>query len=321
MKARKAKNSTKIRENVPIPSNLDVLQPEWSEALSMHDKIHFELFRRDEFRLKNQQPFIISRKDLFMVFLITGGEGIHTFGQEEYYLKPGTLCFVAPGTITSSQSTINEYAGYLCVFTSAFYVLNLADKETLFHFTYFNTETSVSLQLNEPQTKYFYELFRDIEVEYLSDNATREDMIRALLMVLLLKAQRLVILNRKDCLVDNSNAGIRLTKSFTKLFEIDFEPLKNLQKIQIKSLAQYAVELHVTQNYLNDTIKAISGKTPGELIREKIIREASSLLLYTQLNIAEICYLLKFEDPSYFSRFFKRYTGLTPTEHRKQAIK
>ncbi|QHT70833.1 helix-turn-helix domain-containing protein [Rhodocytophaga rosea] len=294
------------------------LQQEWRDTLNKSGEIYFEIHRRDEYRLKSNPLIAPFRQDLYIIFLITGGEAVHNFGNQDYYLKPGILCFVSAGIFVSRQSTINEHAGYLCGFTSAFFSQNLSDKDSLLHYPFFNTEASVSLQLDTDQTSYFYNLFREMEEEYHSTNANKEELIRALLTILLQKAQRLVISDRTDCLVDNSNAGLRLTKAFTKLFEADFEPLKKLHGITTKHLSQYASNLHVTQNHLNDTIKAVSGKTPGELIRERIIKEASQLLLHTQLTIAEICFLLKFEDPSYFSRFFKRYTGLTPTQHRKQ---
>jgi len=317
MEKNKATFSFPTKVSHPKSKESGGLQQQWRDSLHKSVKIHFEIHRRDQYRLKSTQLIAPSRQDLFIIFLITGGEALYTFGDQEYYLKPGILYFASADIFVSRQSTINEHAGYLCGFTSAFFSQNLADKDSLSHYPFFNTEASVSLQLEKEQTAFFYNLFAEIEEEYYSTNVNKEDLIRALLTVLLQKAQRLVISDRKDCLVDTSNAGIRLTKAFTKLFEVDFEPLKNLQVIETKSLAQYAADLHVTQNHLNDTIKAVSGKTPGELIRERLIKEASQLLLHTQLSVAEICFLLKFEDSSYFSRFFKRYKGLTPTQHRK----
>ena len=132
------------------------------------------------------------------------------------------------------------------------------------------------------------------------------DLIRAFLTIILKKTQQLYQVPS----LENSNAGIRLTASFTKLFEEDFKTLSP------RSLEDYARQLNVTQNHLNDTVKAVTGKTPGTLIRERIIKEATQLLLHTRLSIAEICYMFNFTDPSYFTRFFKRYTGMTPGQYR-----
>ena len=57
--------------------------------------------------------------------------------------------------------------------------------------------------------------------------------------------------------------------------------------------------------------------TPGKIINNEIALEAKRQLAYTDLTIAEICYKLNFEDPSYFSRFFRRETGMTPNVFRK----
>jgi AraC-like DNA-binding protein len=319
MKKKRTIIHTQPKTPTPTPQNLRGLHREWSDALSKSSQAHFEIHHRDEYLLQSNQFLVPNRQDLFLIFLITGGEGVQTFGNDDHYLKPGILCFVSKGMLVSKELTINEHAGYVSAFTSEFFSQNLSDKDSLMRYPFFSTQGSVSLQLDRSQTTYFYQLFREMEEEYYSDNPNKEDLIRVLLTLLLEKAQRLVIFERNDCLVDNSNAGVRLTKAFTRLFEADFEPLKHLQIITTKSLAQYAADLHVTQNHLNDTVKAISGKTPGELIRERLIREASQLLLNTQLSIGEICFLLKFEDTSYFSRFFKRYTSLSPTQHRKSA--
>ncbi|WP_420152892.1 AraC family transcriptional regulator [Siphonobacter sp.] len=291
----------------------------WSEESIRASVAHFEIHRRDDFRFRCQQTIASNRLDFYMVILITGGEGIHTFGVNEYYLKPGMLCFVSPGMITSWQTTVDEHAGYFCAFTSDFFQENLKDQQTLASYPFFSIEGSSALYLDETQTQYFSNFFREIEGEYHSQKPHKADLIRAFLTVILQKAQRMMVCDPEQCLNDQSTAGLRLTKAFTKLFEQDFEPLKQLQPIQTETLASYAAKLNVTQNHLNDTIKAVAGKTPGELIRERTLKEASQLLLNTQLSVAEICFLLKFEDPSYFSRFFKRYTNRTPKQHREKA--
>jgi len=58
----------------------------------------------------------------------------------------------------------------------------------------------------------------------------------------------------------------------------------------------------------------------GELIRNRVILEAKRLLINLNMTVAEIADSLNFKDNSYFARFFKKYTGSTPEEFRKNNI-
>ena len=60
------------------------------------------------------------------------------------------------------------------------------------------------------------------------------------------------------------------------------------------------------------------GITPQDLLGEARIKHASRLLLETDLTIAEVSYDSGFADPKYFSRCFKKSTGLSPSEYKNQ---
>jgi AraC-like DNA-binding protein len=271
---------------------------------------HIEIHRRDQYHFKCRDIVFPNRLDFYMINLITGGEGIKTFGTQEYYLKPGMLAFVSPGIITSWQSLVDNHAGYFCTFTADF-----LQQET---YPFFEIGGNAVIQLNDEQLQSFNNYFRELEQEFMTDSPQRMAILKAFLTIILKKALGIYA---PPTHVDNGNAGLRLTTAFTKLFEKDFDALQQFKSATIKSLGEYAQLLNVTQNHLNDTVREVSGKTPGTLIRERIVKEASQLLMHTQLSVAEICFLFDFEDPSYFTRFFKRYTGTTPKSFReKQAV-
>lgn len=266
---------------------------------------HFEIHCKDEYHFQCRNLVGPNRLDFFMINIITGGEGIKIFGPQEHYLKKGSLCFVSPDMITSWRSIIDFHSGWFCIFT--------ADLLPPDDYPFFRLDGSPVLQLDDTRLNDFSNYFKEIVKEFNGNSAHKMDVIKAYLTIILKKSQDLYACPPAR---EDGNAGLRLTTGFTKLFEKDFDPLKKQQVATVKSLAEYAKMLMVTQNHLNDTIRAVSGKTPGTLIRERIIREASQLLIHTKLSIAEICFLLNFEDPSYFTRFFKRYTGITPKQHR-----
>lgn len=77
----------------------------------------------------------------------------------------------------------------------------------------------------------------------------------------------------------------------------------------------YRSEINPT--YLGEVIKKITGKSPKQILSDRIILEAKSLLNNTDMAISEIAYFLKFQDASNFTKFFKAKTGFSPTEARK----
>ena len=79
--------------------------------------------------------------------------------------------------------------------------------------------------------------------------------------------------------------------------------------------------LYITPNHLNACCKEVLGIPAGEVIRNRIVLEAKRLLVNLQLSISEIAYTLNFEDNSYFTKFFKKYAGVTPEEFRNSIVK
>lgn len=85
-----------------------------------------------------------------------------------------------------------------------------------------------------------------------------------------------------------------------------------------RSVNFYANALHITPDYLNKVCHRAYGITPKALIDQQIIVEIKSYLNDTTLPVGEIAELLNFEDASYMCRFFRRKTGMSPLEFRKQ---
>lgn len=81
-------------------------------------------------------------------------------------------------------------------------------------------------------------------------------------------------------------------------------------------VADFARLLFITPNHFSDTIKDVLGKSPCAIYEEKLIEISKQLITDTDKSISEIARNLDY-DPSNFTKFFKRFTKLTPTEFRK----
>ncbi|MEJ7664737.1 MAG: helix-turn-helix domain-containing protein [Hymenobacter sp.] len=85
---------------------------------------------------------------------------------------------------------------------------------------------------------------------------------------------------------------------------------------ELHGVGAYAALLHISAGHLSEVVKAQSGKPAIKHLHERLVLEAKRLLLYTPLALKEIAFDLGFSEASYFNRFFKRETGVTPAEYR-----
>jgi AraC-like DNA-binding protein len=113
--------------------------------------------------------------------------------------------------------------------------------------------------------------------------------------------------------IDNrskTNRKQELVLEFLKLPSIHFKNERNL--------SFYAKNLKVTIRHLSATIKNVTKKTANQVIHQQIISESKFLLASTNKKITEITAELNFNDQYYFSNFFKKNTGLSPSQFRTQ---
>ncbi len=87
---------------------------------------------------------------------------------------------------------------------------------------------------------------------------------------------------------------------------------------ETRAAEDYANALNLSPRHLNRLCRADTGLTVAAYIDAVTFREACRLLVYTRMGIASIGYQLGFDDPPYFSRAFRRHTGLPPSDYRAQ---
>jgi AraC family transcriptional regulator of adaptative response / methylphosphotriester-DNA alkyltransferase methyltransferase len=89
--------------------------------------------------------------------------------------------------------------------------------------------------------------------------------------------------------------------------------------MDMMEIRDFADDLHIHPTHLSNTIKLTTGKAPCYFFEEKIMNIAKKMLQDTSIPIAEIASQLTF-DPSNFTKFFKRFEGITPKQYREETF-
>ncbi len=99
-----------------------------------------------------------------------------------------------------------------------------------------------------------------------------------------------------------------------------FMKLVQQQFRKVRAIKDYASQLNVSAKHLTEIVKQFTGKNASEMITEQVIKEAKILLKDPQLSIGEIAYKLYFSDQSFFGKYFKRQTGISPKTYRESVF-
>lgn len=115
---------------------------------------------------------------------------------------------------------------------------------------------------------------------------------------------------------DTSNRKTEIANLFLTVLDNHLNELKTGQVEKSLELNEIAALLFIAPNHMSDTVSAVLGKSPCEIYENKLVEISKEMLETSNDPISEIASTLDY-DPSNFTKFFKRYTGLTPTQYRK----
>jgi AraC-like DNA-binding protein len=274
---------------------------------------HFEIFHR----CMVKDAIAPHRLDFYGVMLVTKGGGVYSLGTHEYYVQENSLCFISPQMISAWQAEMQvDNMGYLCMFSESFFSVSHNQSVFLQELPFFQLDGSPVIHLDTAQAEQFQSIFKLLASEFKNANDYSHPVYRGLLQALLNKA--LSWYTTSECIqTPVAHHSMRLVKAFRALYMQDFERIGKGQGLQLRKISEYAEELGVSQNHLNDTIKDVTGHSAGQLIKQQLANQATMCLMHADKSISEIAYALGFEDPSYFARFYKNQTGQSPTEYRQ----
>ncbi len=252
-----------------------------------------------------------SRKDFYKINLTTGKFIFH-YADRSLETDETFLFFGNPHIPYSCEAVSPKFSGYTCLFTEDF--LKIGDRSDGFlQSPLFRIGGTPILKLNKEQKEFIIRVFKRMIGEQDNDYAFKDDLIRNYINLIIHEA---VKMQPSENPSKKINAAERITAVFLELLERQF-PIESTERpLEIKTAQDFAKNLFVHVNYLNSSVKEVTGKPTTAHIADRIISEAKALLQHTTWSIADIAYALGFEYPTYFNNFFKKKTGEIPKSVR-----
>ena len=300
-----------MKNNQDIPFHLysdvmdNVIQGEGKQLPSLDPQFPF-VMTRFEFMNSSAQADYPHRHDHYEVLYISEGEGTHVIDFESHPITPNTFYFLSKDQIHFWQLT-KPIKGKILLFTEEFLDFPSSNVLRAHDFSFFHhVGQTPYLCLGQETDSTTSRLFEGIEEEFHNESKPSLSVLRAYMHIFLTHLNRLYVADHPK---EYSETTSSLVRQFTQLVSEHFTSEHSVQ--------DYANRIGISTSHLTDTIKAVTGQTPGNIIRHKLALEAKRLLVHSNVTIAEIGYHLNFEDASYFGRFFKRETGMSPAAFRQ----
>jgi len=253
--------------------------------------------------------------DFYLIAFKKMKSGVIVYGRTKYDNDGGSMYFTAPRQVIQLRDIELEEDGFMIwVHEDLLHGHPLHTEIKNYH--YFDYDTHEALHLSPREEEIIWELYRKIETEY---NNTQDEYSRDIMLghvdSILKYSQRFY----KRQFMNRAELSGRVVSKFNHALTA-YSDRGLLAEKGLPTVKQMASELHLSPRYLSDLLKQETGKTAIELIHIFLVSEAKNRLQGKNDTVAEIAYGLGFENLPYFSRLFKKETGVSPVQYKKQYL-
>lgn len=271
--------------------------------------IPFDIARLNEMTMKNfegaRQPH---RHSYYEVFIFFKGGGKHYIDFNSFEIEDYSMHFISPGQVHLIRRAMG-CSGVVITFPEDLFVTD-ADKHILKQIAPYNSHSKHPIVNCTPQEMaHIKQQVKCLISEYEKPGFMSLELVKMHLNIILISGNRW-FLDKID-----SNHELKLSSSANVIVQ-QFKSLVDLHYLDMSEVSEYAELMSVTSGYLNDAIKKSTGFTASWHIHNRILLEAKRLLYHSSHSVKEISFMLNFDDPTYFGRFFKKQIGQTPGEFR-----
>jgi AraC-like DNA-binding protein len=257
-------------------------------------------------------PLSRGRRDFYKMGLVTGNMTVN-YDDKILEINDTVLFFVNPNVSRSVVRRSKKTTGYACLFTETF-ITSRERNGILKNSPLFHIGGTPVIPLNSEQAAFMTAIFQKMLAVHNGDYPYKGELIRSCIELIIHEALRI---QPSKNVSQFKNAATRITHLFMDLVERQFPIERISEPLRLRTAQDFAAGLSVHVNYLNRSVKEVTGKTTSVHIAERVTAEAKALLKHTDWSVADIGYALGFEYATYFNNYFKRLTGTTPRSLRK----
>ena len=253
------------------------------------------------------------RHNYYTILWVRKGSGLHHIDFRSYDVKDDTIYFLTPEQVHHVQ--INPGAkGYVLLFTPDFlYEQGLPQhwiEDTGF---FFRCDDLAPFHLTKEMASHGLEhLVLHIQEEYTARKPFYLDGIGSWLKLFLLECKRFS--HQSNIQVETrTHTKAQIVKQFRDQLENHYH--------EWHKVSDYARELHITPNHLNEVISVETGTSAKDYILNRIMLEAKRYAGFADITAKEVAYTLGFDDPSHFSKLFRQQQNQSFSEFREHIRK
>lgn len=247
------------------------------------------------------------RTNFYHVIWIQKGSPTHLVDFKPIKVPPNSFLFINKERVHSFDKS-GKYDGKGLLFTDDFFCKTEQDTKYLKSTILFNDLLDTPVVKLDKFNTHLVEIFNQLKNELTKPkDAFHYDILQNLLHNFLLMTER----ERRKHGFNEINKGADLD------YTILFKGMLDEHFSKIKSVSGYAELINVSEKRLTKATLNTMGKTPKQLIDEKILLEAKRLLVHTSITIKEIGFQLGFDEPTNFIKYFRKHLNKTPIEFRE----
>lgn len=252
------------------------------------------------------------RIDAFIIGVGTEGETSVSFNLHEFKLKKDSIFIFTPKNVLQVNSQQYFKADVIAISPDFMRRINIDIKNMMPLFLKFVENPALTPTPEESRS--MRGMIAQIERETRGPETHFSfDIVSGLIAATIYKVGDIMyhyLAEHPEGQNNSHNRAEEYFKQFTHLLGEHFR--------EERSVGFYARQLCITPKYLTTLIKRISGQSVSEWIDNYVILEAKTLLKYSTMSIQEIAYYLNFPNQSFFGSYFKRNTGMSPSQYKAQ---
>lgn len=246
--------------------------------------------------------------DYFMLISITAGSGYYRLNLQKQVTNINQLLLIKPGQLHDLKFS-GDLQGYVISFTDLFLDADDYGRETAYgHFYQLFSHTQNTI-INSELAEDMRDITEIMMKEYSRHNLYRAEILKRYFKIFLIYLSRQFEVETQP---SKQSRNTEILQNFMTLLDKNFR--------EHKMVADYADQLSVTPNYLNEVVKKSTGQSAGHHIRQRIANEAKRQAIYPDNCMKKIAYDLGFCDLAHFSKFFKNTTGTNFSDFKKSGV-